>query len=113
MIISDITKDDTRLLRGVVEGDKSKRSVLAENGDAPWANWLLDLHYQLFLDEFGDFMPFAGYHREFWEWVFSVEQEVAPNPFIAVWPRGAGKSTNVELAVLYLRGLHRSAFRDA
>lgn len=99
-----VVQGELGLLRGQSGMVATRRDVLEKSGNAPWANWLLDLHYELFLDEFGEFMPFAGFHAEFWEWVFSIQQEVAPNPFIAVWPRGAGKSTNVELAVLYLLG---------
>lgn len=45
---------------------------------------------------------FATYHAEFWDWVYSLEEFSRPKPLIAVWPREGGKSTNVELAIIYL-----------
>lgn len=42
---------------------------------------------------------FAEHHHELWKWVWSIEPGVRPRPFIAIWPRGGGKSTHGELAV--------------
>lgn len=42
---------------------------------------------------------FAPHHAKFWNWVWSVKQGKRARPFIAIWPRGGGKSTSVELAV--------------
>lgn len=44
--------------------------------------------------------PFAQFHIDFWDWVESLEQGVRPQPFIALWPRGGGKSVSAELAVI-------------
>lgn len=41
----------------------------------------------------------------FWDWVWAIRPHVRPRPFIGIWPRGAGKSTCVELATVAL-GLH-------
>lgn len=41
---------------------------------------------------------FASYHREFWEWIWQLTPGERLDPFVAVWPRGGGKSTSVELA---------------
>lgn len=46
--------------------------------------------------------PFAERHREFWRWVWPIELESAPDPFVAIWSRGGGKSTSAELAVTAL-----------
>lgn len=43
--------------------------------------------------------PFTRAHREFWEWVDSLEAGQRQGPFVAAWPRGYGKSTSAELAV--------------
>jgi hypothetical protein len=53
--------------------------------------------------------PFGARHRHFWRWVWAIELKSAPDPFIAVWPRGGGKSTSAELAcaALGLRGRRR------
>ncbi len=54
---------------------------------------------------------FAPYHAAFWDWVWSLERGVRPRPFVAIWPRGFGKSTNAELAVAAVacRGTRRYA----
>jgi hypothetical protein len=64
---------------------------------------------------------FAYRHQEFWEWVWAIEQESKPDPFLGVWPRGGGKTTSAELAVagvglrgkrkyvLYVRGTQARA----
>ena len=46
--------------------------------------------------------PFAKHHAEFWRWLWSVEVDERPKPFVAIWPRGQGKSTSAEVAVLVL-----------
>lgn len=43
---------------------------------------------------------FARRHEELWEWVWTLEAGVRPQPFVAIWPRGGGKSTSAELAVV-------------
>lgn len=35
--------------------------------------------------------PFAKHHAEFWEWVWGIEPDERPKPFVAIWPRGQGK----------------------
>lgn len=42
--------------------------------------------------------PFAAYHEEFWDWVWQLHPGERLSPFVAIWPRGAGKSTSAELA---------------
>lgn len=61
-----------------------------------WSEWLRALfpHYTA--------KPFASYHVEFWEWVWAIRRGERPAPFVGIWPRGAGKSTSVELAVAEL-----------
>ncbi len=55
--------------------------------------------------------PMATYHDEFWRWVWAITPASSPPPFIAIWPRGAGKSTAAELAVALLgaKGARRYA----
>lgn len=43
---------------------------------------------------------FAPHHHEFWDWVYSIQPDDRPQPFIGIWPRGGAKSTSAELAVL-------------
>ncbi|MGI8406150.1 MAG: hypothetical protein ACR2OE_15550 [Thermomicrobiales bacterium] len=42
--------------------------------------------------------PFSAYHDEFWAWVWRIADGERIAPFVAVWPRGGGKSTATELA---------------
>lgn len=62
---------------------------------------------------------FAPHHEQFWEWVWSIEAGVRPDPFCAVWPRGGGKSSSAEMGVAALGarrvrryGLYISATQD-
>lgn len=71
------------------------------NTPVGWQSWLLKNFGSFFLSDNRE-ASFASYHEEFWVWVCSLEEFVRPNPLIAVWPREGGKSTNVELAIIYL-----------
>jgi len=54
---------------------------------------------------------FSERHIQFWDWTWSIEHGVRPRPFIAIWPRGGGKSTTCELgtASILTRGMRRYA----
>lgn len=41
--------------------------------------------------------PFSEPHVKLWQWADSIDKDAAPLPFVAIWPRGRGKSTNAEL----------------
>lgn len=41
--------------------------------------------------------PFSFPHVDLWEWASDIEQETTPRPFVAIWPRGRGKSTHAEI----------------
>lgn len=59
--------------------------------------WLKTLFPHHFTSEF------AEHHKEFWDWVWSIELDEAPEEdFIAIWPRHGGKSASVEAAVVAL-----------
>jgi hypothetical protein len=68
-----------------------------------WDNWLRYMFPDIF--EY----PFSSYHTEFWEWVECINEDSNPVPFITIWPRGSGKTTMVESAVVRLgaRGVRR------
>lgn len=79
-----------------------------ENGrPAPdnWRDWLLQLLPQYFPEN-----NFAPHHVEFWEWVDSIKLDEKPQPFIAIWGRGGGKSTNAEAACVYLLAKKRRKY---
>lgn len=54
---------------------------------------------------------FAKRHVEFWEWLWAIRRDSAPQPFVGIWPRGGAKSTSAELGAisLGLRGHRRYA----
>lgn len=49
---------------------------------------------------------FSARHEEFWDYVWDIDPESAPDPFLGIWPRGGAKSTSAELATAAL-GLRR------
>lgn len=65
----------------------------AETVPAPddWQEWL----YTLFPRHVGG--SFAQRHVDAWKWAWTIDKESAPRPFVAIWPRGGGKSTSAEL----------------
>ena len=62
-------------------------------GPIGWEAWL-----KAVLPSYFD--TFAGRHREFWEWVWSIQPGQAVEPFVGIWPRGGGKSTGAEAAAV-------------
>lgn len=72
-----------------------------------WEPWLTTLFRPYFCDVTGMLIPFAPHHRQCWEWVWALQRGARPRPFIAIWPRGGGKSTTAELACVAL-GVKRS-----
>ena len=42
--------------------------------------------------------PFAPHHEQFWDWVWEIRKDVRSAPYVAIWPRGQGKSTSAEMA---------------
>lgn len=63
---------------------------------AEWQGWLTSLFPAYVAGEF------AQRHIDFWAWVWSVSPGIRPAPFVAIWPRGGGKSTSAELAAVAL-----------
>lgn len=48
--------------------------------------------------------PFSPPHSELWEWANAITADNAPAPFVALWPRGRGKSTHAEALCVDLGG---------
>ena len=46
--------------------------------------------------------PSGDRHFQMWEWASSVQKGKRPRPFVAIWPRGSGKSTTAEIITTYL-----------
>lgn len=70
-----------------------RRQQHAEPPPNDWQGWLSAV--------FSGYLkpPYALYHAEYWQWLWQIEANVAARPFVAVWPRGFGKSTSVEAGV--------------
>lgn len=62
-------------------------------GPEDWRGWL-KARFPSYVEA-----PFAERHVELWEWVWALPVGERPPPFVAIWPRGGGKSTTAELAV--------------
>ncbi|MDP9485747.1 MAG: hypothetical protein M3Q49_08200, partial [Actinomycetota bacterium] len=77
-----------------------KKAKNRGEGPKDWRGWLTKLFPEAVSS------GFAPHHEEFWEWLWAIEPDSDPRPFVGVWPRGGGKSTNAELgaAALGLRG---------
>jgi hypothetical protein len=89
--------------------DAPARPILDEL-EADWGLWLVALFRGYFTDRLGvHLLPFGAHHAAFWEWVWSMRRGQRPPPFIGIWPRGGGKSTNAEMACVALgaRGVRR------
>lgn len=82
----------------------AQRQYLDYYEDTPWAKWLVEVLPETFVPRSGIFVPFSDYHRDFWEWTWSIEPGEPTEAFLPVWPRDAGKSSNAEAAVVYLAG---------
>ena len=82
---------------------ESPTSERAETPDDP-----LELLQYFYPNAFTD--PFAPHHEAFWDWVWALEKGVRPDPYINIWPRGGGKTTNNECAVVVVG--HRRTRRN-
>lgn len=75
-----------------------------------WRDWLLRYFPGTFLDDTGQPIPLADFHAAFWDYVWAIESGVAAPAFFAIWPRGAGKSSNTELACAALAARQRRQY---
>lgn len=50
---------------------------------------------------------FGGRHKQLWDWAASINSKQPIHPFVAVWPRGSGKSTTAELVAVYLGAMKK------
>lgn len=70
----------------------------------PWDVWL-----SLILPSYCGY-PMAPHHEAFWDWLWSIEPGVRPDPFVAIWPRGGAKSTSAEGACVALGARHKRRY---
>lgn len=80
-----------------------------EEIESDWRLWLLTLFEDYFTDALNRLLPFGAHHADFWEWIWQIHRGSRPAPFIGIWPRGGGKSTNAEMGCVALgaRGVRR------
>lgn len=80
-------------------------NLLPNEAPRDWQEWLRELFPTYITHPFGD------RHKALWEWVWAINPTERSRPFVAIWPRGGGKSTSAELAVVALaaRNIRRYA----
>jgi len=69
---------------------EAQRRVDALSAPPDWQERVIAMFGQHF------WCPFSDPHRELWEWSDAIAPDTSPRPFVAIWPRGRGKSTNAE-----------------
>lgn len=97
------TRQSSLLLPQLAQNRLKARGVELKLPDQ-WDKWLNQLFPNLFYHSFTD------RHAQFWQHVESIKAGVKPPAFFAVWPRGGGKSTNAEAAVVRLGALEKKRF---
>lgn len=74
-----------------------RRSPEADALEQDWRTWLRRLFAPYLSAADGTLIPFAPHHADLWEWLWALERGVKPAPFVGIWSRGGGKSTNAEM----------------
>lgn len=93
-----LTEDELFLLKAKAAAQLELRRRTEERAAGVPAGWEERIHT---LFPTYTTAPFAERHQELWEWVESINDEPV-DPFIAIWPRGGGKSTTAEMVVVDL-----------
>jgi hypothetical protein len=66
----------------------------AKHAPDVWRDWLT-LLFPSYISA-----GFAPRHEAFWQWVWAIRRGARPLPFVAIWPRGGGKSVSAEIAAV-------------
>jgi hypothetical protein len=90
-----LTPQASQLLNSELS-QRIQQQVAVKEAPEYWKDWLTTIFPAHFTKEFGD------HHIEFWEWVDAIRPGIRPAPFISIWARGGGKSTDVEASVVYI-----------
>ena len=64
--------------------------------EADWRSWLAAM-FPAHVSR-----GFADHHEEYWNWLWAIEPDSDPAPFVGIWSRGGGKSTGAELGAVAL-----------
>jgi len=113
-----VTLMERAIARILVEAEAAQRlersgaAATTADIERDWETWVRTLFPQYVSTSDGVPIAFAAFHRAFWDWVWALQRGERPAPFVAIWPRGAGKSTNAELATVAIgaRGIRRYAW---
>jgi hypothetical protein len=98
MAMASLTQQ-IKALRAEIEALYQASHPSAGIDEDHWASWLTTLFRPYFVDDVtGILIPFGPHHEQFWDWVWALRPGVRPRPFVAIWPRGGGKSTSAEMA---------------
>jgi hypothetical protein len=85
-------------LLGRLSGETPQLRALGAGIPCPWEDdyqrWLTGLFPTAVSAGFGP------HHDELWRWVWALRRGTRPRPFVAIWPRGGGKSSTAELAAI-------------
>lgn len=82
----------------------ARRIRTRQQMEADWRIWLPTV-FPEYVDR-----AFSAYHAEYWDWVWGLAQDARPSSFVAIWPRGAGKSTSAEMAGAMVAALGTRAY---
>lgn len=93
--------DSLRSLSANLNPYRSKAAADIETDYRTWLTTLFPTHVN---------GGFAARHDEFWNWVWALERGVRAKPFVAIWPRGGGKSVSAELAAVMCGAMDKRRF---
>lgn len=100
----NVPKPLQNLAQAAATGISPLRSQQARSIETDYITWLTTLFPNQVYGGFGE------RHHAFWSWVWAIQPNVRSSPFVAIWPRGSGKSTSAELAVCMLGALEKRKF---
>lgn len=93
----DLTVDvDPALLQYADPDERRALGLYLVQHSDDWRTWVPALFPQF------TSRPFASFHETFWDQIWSIEDGKPFDPIIAIWSRGAAKSTSTEMAVTAL-----------
>lgn len=80
----------TRHQAAIIRATRSYRQATTPPPD-DWQGWLSAV-FASYVEP-----PYADYHAGYWKWLWEIKAGASRRPFVAIWPRGFGKSTSVEV----------------
>lgn len=88
------TKGGRASIAEFITNSLQQSSGMTDPFGADWRAWCLDVFPQYYSDNFGE------RHRLFWEHIEQIGETSNLPALVAIWPRGSGKSTTVEGAIV-------------